>query len=57
MLEGGDGFEKSPTRSLASYALALPQIEKYAKDKHAEWIAHVEAKVEPSIKISSRTGS
>ena len=35
----------------SSYALALPQIEKFARDKHAEWSAHVEAKVEPSMKI------
>ena len=51
--EAATVFEKSPEleKLRASYALALPQIEKYAKDKHAEWIAHVEAKVEPSIKI------
>ena len=34
----------------ASYALALPQIQKYMADVHGEWVAHFEGKVEAQIK-------
>ena len=34
----------------ASYALALPQIQKYMADVHGEWVTHFEGKVEAQIK-------
>ena len=43
-----------PTPELEALQSSSPgasEIEKFARDKHAEWSAHVEAKVEPSMKI------
>ena len=33
-----------------AYDATLPQFEKYAKDQHASWVAHVERKVAPSVR-------
>ena len=33
----------------SSYLLTLPQIEKFMRDKHADWLSHLEAHVEPMI--------
>ena len=49
--EGASGGLRRELESLRlAYDATLPQFEKYAKDQHAAWVAHVERKVAPSVK-------
>lgn len=48
---GASGGLRRELESLRlAYDATLPQFEKYAKDQHAAWVAHVERKVAPSVK-------
>ena len=49
--EGAAGGLRRELESLRlAYDATLPQFEKYAKDQHASWVAHVERKVAPSVR-------